>query len=432
MFIFLLSVSFVLGNLSYAVDQEPAPEPNTLSAAQKEAGWKLLFDGKTTGGWRGYRSEHFPEKGWIVEDGTLKVCAGGGGGDILTEEEFQDFDIQIEWKVAEGANSGIMYRVGEEENAPWKTGAEFQIYDDKGRNLDPTSRHSAGAMYDLYAPPAHKPVKPAGEWNQARIIALGDHIEYWHNGVQTAECNLSSKDWVQRRDKSKFAKFPNFTRMKKGRISLQDHGNDVWFRSIKIRDLTLKSGQKPIPLFNGKDLTGWTYFLNEEGKMEDTWHVKDGILICKGQPIGYIRTEKDYTHFILRLQWRFNPITKKAGNSGVLFRQVGPDQVWPRSIEAQLQSGSAGDFWNIEKFPMKTDPDRTRGRNTKKTHFNENPVGEWNTYEIIADQGNITLIVNGEVLNRAKEAAELPGKICLQSEGAEIHFRNICLIPLNP
>jgi hypothetical protein len=133
---------------------------------------------------------------------------------------------------------------------------------------------------------------------------------------------------------------------------------------------------------------------------------------------------------VLRLQWRWDPETKQAGNSGVLLRMVGEDKVWPKSVEAQLESGSAGDFWCIDEFPMKTDPARTRGRNTKKSGGRENPVGEWNDYEIIVDHGTITLLVNGEEANRATEVQEVAGKVCLQSEGAPIQFRNIRLAPI--
>ena len=167
-----------------------------------------------------------------------------------------------------------------------------------------------------------------------------------------------------------------------------------------------------VALFNGRDLAGWTYHLNDpKAKMEDVWTVSDGVLTCKGKPIGYIRTKDDYTNYVLTLQWRFDP-AKGAGNSGVLLRTVGPDKVWPKSIEAQLQSGEAGDFWNIDKFQMTVDPARTKGRNTKKLKpSNEKPLGEWNDYEVTVDGGTITLKVNGEVQNVATDCEEVPGKI---------------------
>jgi sugar phosphate isomerase/epimerase len=190
----------------------------------------------------------------------------------------------------------------------------------------------------------------------------------------------------------------------------------------------LKPG-KPISLFNGRDFTGWTYVSsNPDVKMQDVWSVKDGAIVCKGTPAGYIRTTNDYTNYVLRLQWRFN----KPGNGGVLLRMVGADKVWPRSIEAQLQAGSAGDIWNIDEFPLQTDVARTNGRHTVKLKpTNERPIGQWNDYEITLNGGDLMLKVNGEVQNTATGAWITPGKICLQSEGAEIEMRNIVLTPLS-
>jgi hypothetical protein len=431
----------VLVCLLLASAQAPAPctpagegegsASNTLTDAQRQAGWNLLFDGKTAQGWRGYGKDGMPEKGWVVEDGCLHVVAGGGGGDIMTVETFQDFDLKIDFKVSEKANSGIIYLVSEDEKNPWQTGPEFQILDDLGHNMDPTSGNSVGALYSLYNPPAHKIVKPAGEWNTARLVIQKGKVEHWLNDVLLVECDLKSDDWKEWVAKTKFAPFEKFGKIKKGHIDLQDHGHDVWFRNIMIRDLTPRVGSTEIPLFNGRDLSGWSHHLNDDAPMEGTWTVEDGILICKGQPAGYIYTDREYGNFILKLKWRFNPVTKQAGNSGVLLRQVGPHKVWPKSVEAQLQSGNAGDFWCIDNFPMKTDPERTSGRNTRKTHSNEHPIGEWNEYEIVVNGGDVSLIVNGEMLNLATEVEEVPGRICLQSEGAEIHFRDIRLISLD-
>lgn len=186
-----------------------------------------------------------------------------------------------------------------------------------------------------------------------------------------------------------------------------------------------------IELFNGKNLDGWTYHLaDKNAKMQDVWSVRDGVLTCKGKPTGYLRTKDDYTNYVLRLEWRFDP-AKGPGNSGVLLRLVGEDTIWPKSIEAQLHSQNAGDIWNIDKFPMKVDAARTEGRRTKKLKpTNEKPLGQWNQYEITVDHGTLTLKVNGEVQNVATDCEEVPGKIGLQSEGAEIQFRNIRLTPI--
>jgi len=186
-----------------------------------------------------------------------------------------------------------------------------------------------------------------------------------------------------------------------------------------------------VVLFNGKDLSGWTCYLRgSDAKMEDVWSVADGVLRSKGRPIGYLKTKTKYTNYILKVQWRW-PEGTQGGNSGVLLRVVGPDLVWPKSIEAQLAAGYAGDIWNIGKFPMKVDPQRTRGRNTRKMKpASEKPRGQWNQYEIILKGGDLTLKVNGVVQNTATEVEEVSGAIALQSEGAPIEFRDIRLIPL--
>ncbi len=190
-----------------------------------------------------------------------------------------------------------------------------------------------------------------------------------------------------------------------------------------------------IDLFDGKDLKGWTYCLTDPNvKMDQVWSVRDGMIVCKGNPAGYIRTEADYQDYILEVDWQWEPSDKGGRNSGVLVRMTGKDMVWPKSLEAQLESDSAGDFWQIEEFPVKTAADRKNGRNTKRTHAGEHfekPIGEWNHYRITVDHGTVVLSVNGTILNEGSEADRVKGHICLQSEGAEIHFKNVRLLPLD-
>src|SRR2546423_2591192 len=165
---------------------------------------------------------------------------------------------------------------------------------------------------------------------------------------------------------------------------------------------------EPVQLFNGKDLTGWTAVSSDPNvKMEDVWSVVDGNIHCKGSAAGYLRTDRDFTSFVLKFQWR----TLKKGNSGCLIRVQAPDKVWPKSIECQLNTDEAGDIWIIDEFPIKGDESRHKGRNVKKLEkSSEKPLGEWKQYEITADGGNLELKVNGVRRNRAADMGAVPGE----------------------
>lgn len=414
-----------------------------LSPAQKAAGWKLYSGPDAASLWHGYKQPAFPADGWTIKDNTLTISAGphakGGGGDIVTNDQFADFELTCQFQTTPKANSGIMWRVTDKHPATWQSGPEYQILDDKTypEKLDPGQY--CASLYELAPAPADKPLKPAGEWNDARIRLRNGVVQHWLNGAKVAEVTIAddqgkpTKDWLDRIAASKFKAYEGFGLAPKGAIALQDHGDSVAYRDVKIRDLSAtRAGE--IDLYNHKDLTGWVAIVPDAAKNnikpESVWSVDNSILICKGNPVGYIRTDKKFTNYVLRVEWRFNPVTKKAGNSGVLLRMVGEDKVWPKSVEAQLQSGSAGDFWNIDNYQMTVDASRTNGRNTKHTHAAERPIGEWNEYEIIVDKGDIALYVNGELLNSASNVEQNAGYICLQSEGAEIQFRSVRLVEL--
>ncbi len=185
---------------------------------------------------------------------------------------------------------------------------------------------------------------------------------------------------------------------------------------------------KSVALFNGEDFTGWKLFLpDENADPADTWSVKDGVIHCTGTPVGYMRTEKEYENYRLRVEWRF---PGAPGNSGVLLHVQGEDVVWPKSIEAQLQHEHAGDIWVIGGTTFKEHTDKSNRRVLKKEKSSEKPPGEWNQYEIICRDDSITLYVNGVLQNQATECTVTKGAIGLQSEGAPIEFRNIVLEPL--
>jgi hypothetical protein len=234
----LLGSLFVFSVVCFDVT---AGEANTLTDAERKAGWKLLFDGKTTQGWRGYKMQTMPP-GWTVTNGTLVRIQGGAGGkgagggdDIVTTEEFENFELSLEWKLVPNGNSGVLYRVSEEPVTAWHYAPEVQLLDNTAhRTRNP--KQLAGACYDLYAP-SKDMTRPTGQWNELRVLVNGAHVEHWLNGEKVVEYELSSDDWKQRVANSKFKDKPKFATFKRGPICLQDHSDRVEFRNIKIRPL---------------------------------------------------------------------------------------------------------------------------------------------------------------------------------------------------
>jgi hypothetical protein len=206
---------------------------NTLTAAERGAGWRLLFDGSTTKGWRGYMKDAISD-GWQVVDGALTRVAQGG--DIITTEQFKNFELALEWKVAPKGNSGIFYRAVEGLGAIYEGAPEYQVLDDAGHADGKSPLTSAGSDYGLY-PTKPGVAKPAGEWNSARIVVNGNHVEHWLNGVKVVDYELGSSDWAERVANSKFKAWPAYGKATQGYIGLQDHGDWVAYRNIKIRVL---------------------------------------------------------------------------------------------------------------------------------------------------------------------------------------------------
>ena len=210
-------------------------KPESASGASTPGGgeWRTLFDGRSLDAWRGFKKDSVPA-GWQVVDGALTRV--GEAGDLITRDQFGNFELTLEWKVAEGGNSGIMFRVAETADATYETGPEMQVLDD-ARHKDGESRlTAAGSAYGLYAAPAGV-VKPAGQWNAVRIVVRGNHVEQWLNGTKVVEYELGSPDWEARVRNSKFKQWPGYGRVVSGHIALQDHGDRVAYRDIKVRTL---------------------------------------------------------------------------------------------------------------------------------------------------------------------------------------------------
>jgi hypothetical protein len=233
-----------------ADERKDSPESATAETGE----WTSLFDGESFAGWRGLGRESIPSAHWVVENGTIHKLASGDvetaddgqpleGGDILTEAVWPDFELVLEWKVAPGANSGIKYNVSEEmsTNHPPRNAAlgfEYQILDD---DLHPDAlngpNRTAAALYDLIEPADDKGVRPVGEWNEARVVLVGSRGEHWLNGHKVIDFDLESEDFAQRFAASKYLPIENFATRRPGHIVLQDHGDDVWFRNLRIRSL---------------------------------------------------------------------------------------------------------------------------------------------------------------------------------------------------
>jgi hypothetical protein len=231
----LVLIALGAGCSSPAAPSEPAPEPaagpNTLTNAERAAGWRLLFDGVTASGWRGFRQATLPAGWQVVEHALTRV---GGGVDIITTDQFANFELLLEWQIAEGGNSGIMFRVSElAADATFLTGPELQLLDN-ARAPDPGPTGLAGACYGLY-PATQDVTRPAGSWNAVRLIANGSHVEHWLNGVKVVEYELGSADWLAKRQLGPYRDVPTYGRETTGHIALQEHGDRVAFRSIKLR-----------------------------------------------------------------------------------------------------------------------------------------------------------------------------------------------------
>jgi hypothetical protein len=209
-----------------------------LSCSKQQDEWIVLFDGSSTDAWRCYLRDDFPSGGWAIEDGALKTIVGGDQCDIITKDSYDDFELELEWKVSPGGNSGIFYRVIEDTSIGevWESAPEMQVLDDDVHNDGGNPKTSAGALYALIAP-QNKVLAPVGEFNKARIVVKGNYIEHWLNNVKIVAYDLSSDSLKSLIAESKFKDLPQFATAKSGTIALQHHGQEVWFRNIRIRPL---------------------------------------------------------------------------------------------------------------------------------------------------------------------------------------------------
>ena len=420
-----------LGLATAAPGQEPPVEGS--SASPEAAGWRPLFDGGSTSAWRGYRRPDFPEQGWRVRDAAVVHEARGGGGDLVTQRTWRDFELVFDWRVAPGANSGLLYRVVETEHPSYWTGIEYQVIDDAA-HPDADPRHLAAAIYGLYPARTAEPT-PAGAWRAGRIVVRDGHLEHWLDGELVAAADVGSEDWAQRVAASKFAAWTGFARSPRGYLALQDHGDEVAFRAIRIRELDppVSRHEDPVALFDGSEdsLWAWSIRLDDpERTMSDLFLVEDERLVCRGWPLGTLYTKERWSDFVLRVVWRRDPQVG-VGDGRIFVRASVTGSAVPRAIAVELGGNRVGDLRSFGGAPLRGEPTRRRGRTLRRTHDVEAP-GEWNHSEIICDADTIRIVTNGEVVNDAFGLDVGAAAIGFDAAGGRFEFREITLIPLRP
>ncbi|HOX38248.1 MAG TPA: DUF1080 domain-containing protein [Candidatus Brocadiia bacterium] len=372
-----------------------------------------LFNGKDTSGWDRFVGEGDPAPVWTVKDGILR-CAGAPHGYIKTQAEYKDYILHLEWRWdGEPGNSGVLLHMSGQD-AIWPKSIECQLFNGHAGDMivmQGTEFNEHKGKQGICVPQRNPSSenKP-GEWNRYDIVCSGDSITAFVNGVLQNEATGASE--------------------RSGKICFQSEGGVIEFRNIYVEPVAAVAR-----LWNGKDFAGWTRFLGEPNADPDkTWKVANGVLRCYGKPAGYIRTDAEYENYVLHVEWRWAG-GMWGGNSGVLIHMSQPDMVWPKSIECQLAAGNAGDFWVIEGTEFdehkRNDGGRADGRRMMKLgKSSEKPRGQWNAYDITCKGNTIEVMVNGVRQNAATNTSVSKGKICLQSEGERIEFRNIYLRPI--
>lgn len=392
---------------------------NTLSLEEQQDGWTLLFDGQTLDGWRDYNGTTLTEP-WHVVDGSIQAKGEGddGSGYIVTDNEYDNFELSWDWKLSKGGNSGMLYHVVErpQYKVPYVTGPEYQLIDEANFPEKLEDWQKLGVDYAMYLPDSTKmKVNPAGEWNNSRIVFDNGHVEHWLNGEKILEFEAWSEDWFARKNSGKWSHAPEYGLSKRGVLCLQDHGYPASFRNIKIKELPKKQVSEEV--FNGEDLSGWVNYGNE------LWYVKDSLLVCESGPekqYGYLGTDKYYDNFDLSLEFK----QEANGNSGVFIRSI-------------VEDGAKVEGWQVEVAPKGNDTGgiyESYGRGwliqipeEKEDILKE---GEWNSLRIRVNGDQVTTWLNGQEMVDITDAniGKGKGRIALQIHdggGIKVLWRNI-------
>ncbi|MDR1982102.1 MAG: DUF1080 domain-containing protein [Tannerellaceae bacterium] len=390
---------------------------NILTDLEKADGWELLFDGATLNGWRDYNGTGLTAP-WEVENGSLSAQGKGddGNGYIVTQKQYENFELTFDWKIAKWGNSGVLYHVIErpQYDVPYVTGPEYQVIDLVDFPEESDDDQEVGADYGMYAADAVKTKpKDPGEWNTSRILFDNGHVEHWLNGEKIVEFEAWTDDWFQRKNRGKWKDAPEYGLLHKGHICLQDHGDRSWYRNLKIRELPRK--QKEVNLFNGKDLSGWEIFGTEK------WYVQDGLLICESGPdkeYGYLATREYYTDFDLSVEFK----QEDNGNSGLFFRSCFFDDMYGWQVEVAPPGQDTGGIYGWDDWLAQI-PD-------EKEHILR--MGEWNTLRLVVKKDRVTTWLNGILMTDLtdEEIGKAQGRIALQIHdggGIKVLWRNLIL-----
>ena len=377
--------------------------PNHLTPLEAKAGWQLLFDGLTTEGWV-ERGQDAAPAGWVVADGCLHRAEPTK--DLFSAMEFGDFELTFEWRVAPGVNSGLKYRLD-------GVGPEYQILDDATDEAK-NKKHAASALYDVVPPAGSRPVPP-GEFNRARIVARGNHIEHWLNGVRVVQVEVGSAEWKDAVEKSKFKSVADFAAPKRSPLMLQEHGGAVWYRSLKIREFDKLPGEEVV-LFDGEKIEGW------RALGDAIYEADEGSILGRigGGGQSFLVTERTFGDFLLEVDLK----NELPGNSGIQVRshqrENGRTFGYQIEIDASDRAWSAGLYDEARRGWLQNLVGNEPGRRAFRN-------GDWNTYRIECVGPWIRVWLNGVPTVDYFDTADLEGVLGLQvhsGNNTRVRWRN--------
>jgi hypothetical protein len=388
--------------------------PQELEPWRADLGFRPLFDGRTLAGWHPFGRPGAPVAGWTVADGALVHAAGAGGGDLVSDAGFTDFELEFEWRVASGGNSGVKYRFADERAVGRVLGPEYQVLDDAAHPDAARGETSAAALYALVAPLEPKPAAPAGAWNRGRVIVRGARIEHWLNGVRVLAVDVGGAEWNARKADSKFARVEDFATVVPSPIALQDHGDEVAFRNLLARELVPLPGDA-LELFDGRTLAGWRLVGAGDVSVEDGELVGTG-----GAGKGFLVHTRTAADFVLELELK----NDSPANSGIQVRsQLDGERVLGYQIEVdpseRAWSGGLYEEGKAWLASLEHDP-------LARTAFRP---GAWNHYRIECAGPVIRAWVNGVLTCDFRTARPDAGVIALQlhDPGTRMRWRALRL-----